>query len=88
MTTIPEDSERRTIGCLVASVIHAKGAQGRAEGHLDAVHDAIVHAMWRTEAAARAGVETMPTAEVAVVLRRLFDIATLGRALPKEKPHS
>lgn len=83
MSTIADDSANRTITDLTNSLSHARADAGRAQGRLEAVQATICCAMWETQAAVRAGTETMPTDEAAAILRRLWDVATLGRALPE-----
>ena len=83
MSTITEESARKTIRDLTTSLAHTGSRAGRAEEHMDAARHVLVHAMWEVEAAARAGQETMPTADVAALLRRVWDAATqAGLAFP------
>lgn len=79
MSTIPEDSERRTIAELQQCLEYEMAGRARVDARLEVVCHALVQARWTLDAAVRAGTETMPTAEVALILRRLWDVATLGR---------
>ena len=81
MSAITEESARKTIRDLTCDLLHAKADAGRWEGHLDGARTALVHALWEVEAAVRAGQETMPMADVAALLRRVWDAATLGSAV-------
>ena len=83
MSTITEESARAAIRDLTTSLAHVGARAGRAEEHLDAVRTSLAHALWATQAAAHAGRETMPTADVADLLHRLWDAATLGRSVPE-----
>ena len=82
MSAITEESARRTILALTSNLSNAKADAGRWRGHLDGAETALVYAMWEVEAAVRAGQETMPTVDVASLLRRVWDAATLGSAVP------
>ncbi len=83
MSTITEESARASIRDLTTSLAHAGARAGRAEEHLDAVCTSLAHALWATQATVRAGQETMRTADVAALLHRLWDAATLGSAVPR-----
>lgn len=82
MSAITEESARKTILHLTGNLSRAKADAARAEGRLDCVRSTLVHALWETEAAPRAGTVTMPTAEVALLLHRLWDVATMGADYP------
>ena len=85
MSAIPDDSARRTITTLTNKLAHTGARMGRAEAHMEAVRDVIAHAMWETDEATRKGIAAVPTAEVALILRRLWDTATLGRPVPERE---
>ena len=82
MSAITEESARKTIRDLTCDLLIAKVDAGRWEAHLDGARTALVHALWEVEAAVRAWQETMPMADVAALLRRVWDAATLGSAVP------
>lgn len=71
-------SEARTSRELAASLQHAATRLAWEESRSEAVRTAVRHAVWEAEAAARGGRETVPTSELAAILRRLWDVATTG----------
>lgn len=84
MTSITEDSLRTAIRDLGDDLSRARAQAARAEGRMAVVFAALVRVRLETEAAARKGVETMPTADVELMLHRLWDVAT-GAAFPPEE---
>ena len=83
MGGVADDSGRATCSLLAKSLVDARAEAGRADARLEVARDAIRIAMWEAEAAARAGTAAIPATEVALILRRLWDVATLGSAVGK-----
>lgn len=83
MSAITEESARKAIIALTSDLVRANLDAGRANGRLEAARRTVLFSMWEVEAAVRAGQETMPTADVATLLRRVWDAATLGSAVPR-----
>lgn len=84
MSTITEEFAQNTLRDLANQLTHSQSARAEANARLSVVVDALRHAAWDLQASRDRGETTIAMDEAILLLHMLYDVATLGKALPQK----